>query len=67
MVWGIMNLSPSMDRHYINFNKFFDVNPVRMQLVLGTYGAGTRYRFPRGKLFGTGTYIRYLIHQCFTI
>jgi hypothetical protein len=26
------------------------------------------YRWvPGGKLFGTGTYIRYLIHQCFNI
>ena len=29
--------------------------------------AGTRYRVPGAELFGTGLYIRYLIHQCFTI
>jgi hypothetical protein len=47
-----------------------------MRPVLGTHGAGacTRYRLvdlhwfrvPGGTLFSTGTYVRYLIHQCFT-
>jgi hypothetical protein len=62
-----MNPSPSTDRQHIDFNRFFYTKPVLMQPVLGTSGAGARYMVLGGKLFGTGTYIRYLLHQCFTI
>ena len=67
MVLGTMNPSPSTDRQYVDFNRVFYIKPVRIQPVLGTFGAGTRYRVPGGKLFGTGTYVRYLINKCFTI
>ena len=71
VVWGTMNPSPSTDRQYIDFNRVF-------QYKDGTYAAGTkfstrylragtRYKIPWGELFGTGTYVRYLIHHCFTI
>ena len=63
MVLETMNPSPSTDCQYINFNRVF-------QYKAGTYAtgtrylrAGTRYRVPRGRLLGTGIYIKYLIHQ----
>ena len=56
MVCGTMNPSPSTDRQYIYFNRVF-------LCKAGTYAAGaryvragTRYRVPGGKMFGTGTY-----------
>jgi hypothetical protein len=65
-----MNPSPSTDRQYRDFNRVF-------LYKAGTYTAGTRYsrgrylgtryRVPGGELFSFGTYIRYLIHQCFVI
>ena len=64
-----MNPSLSTDRQYIDFDSLFPY-------ITGTYTAGTidrylrdsaRYKAPGGELFGTGTYVRYLIHECFTI
>ena len=67
MVWGTMHLSPSTDRQYIDFNRVFLCTVGTYEPVLGTSGAGTRYRVPRGELVGSYTYVRYLIHQCFII
>ena len=64
-----MDPSRSTDRRYIGFNSLFPY-------MFGTYAAstidrylrdGARYRVHGGELFGTGTYVRYLIHKCFTI
>ena len=70
MVWGTMNPSPSMDRQYRDFNTVFvykaGTYATRTRYLRGRY-LGTRYRVHGGKLSGTGTYVRYLIHQYFTI
>ena len=65
-----MNPSPSTDRQYRDLNRVF-------LYKAGIYAAGTRYlrgwyytsryRVHGDELFGTSTYVRYLIHQCFTI
>ena len=53
MVWGTMHLSPSTDRQYIDFNRVFLYTVGTYEPVLGTSGAGTRYRVPRGELVGS--------------
>jgi hypothetical protein len=68
-----MNPSPSTDRQYINFNVVFYIKSVLMQPVLnfrclgGRYRTIDRYMVPGGELSGAGTYVRYLIHECFTL
>jgi hypothetical protein len=55
VVGGTMNPSPSTDRQYRDFIRVNFIKPVLIQPVLGTQGAGTRYRVPGGQLFSTGT------------
>ena len=63
MVCGTMDPSPSTDRRYIDLNRVSYIKSVLMHPILGTLGAGTRYRVPGGKLFGARTYVRYLTQQ----
>jgi hypothetical protein len=70
VVCGTMDPSPSTDRKYtrhVDFNMVFTYKG-------GTYVSGTRYlrvgaryKVHGGELSGAGTYVEYLIHQCFTI
>jgi hypothetical protein len=57
MIGGTMNLSPSTDRQYKNFNMVFlyKASVYATGTKLGTEGAGAMYRVPGGKLSGTGT------------